>query len=65
MGNKSDTTGITGNTYGVDINVNGEYWVKLNGELIYSDKKDVMIFLHAYRMGRNHKKNEIRSALGI
>jgi len=65
MANKSDTIGINGNTYGVDINVNGEYWVKLNGDIIYDDKKDVMLFLHAYRMGRNHKKNEIRTALGI
>ena len=65
MASKSDTIGINGNTYGVDINVNGEYWVKLNGDIIYDDKKDVMLFLHAYRMGRNHKKNEIRTALGI
>jgi hypothetical protein len=65
MASKSDTIGINGNTYGIDINVNGEYWVKLNGDIIYDDKKDVMLFLHAYRMGRNHKKNEIRTALGI
>ena len=58
--------GIRGNTYGVEISVTpGECWVKLNGEIMYSNKKEVMLFLHAYRMGRDHKKNEIRTALGI
>ena len=60
------TKGIRGNTYGIEISTSSEeYWVKLNGEIMYSDKKEVMLFLHAYRMGRDHKKNEIRTALGI
>lgn len=61
----SEVLGIRGNTYGVDIQINGECYVKINQELITDDLKEVRLFLMAYRMGRNHKKNEIRTALGL
>lgn len=56
---------IRGNTYGVEIQIKDRPFVKINGNIVYEDKKDVMLFWTAYRMGRDHKKNEIRHALGL
>ena len=58
--------GIKGNTYGVKINsTETDPYVKINDETITTNRKEVLLFLQAYRMGRDHKKNEIRTALGI
>ena len=58
--------GIKGNMYGVSISCNeANPYVKINDETITTNRKEVLLFLQAYRMGRDHKKNEIRTALGI
>jgi len=58
--------GIKGNMYGVIISCNeSDPHVKINDETITTNRKEVLLFLQAYRMGRDHKKNEIRTALGI
>ena len=60
------TNGITGNTYGVEISIEvGNPFIKVAGELLATDMKTVNLFLKAYRMGRDHKKLEIQSVLGI
>jgi hypothetical protein len=62
---KEKIPGIKGNTYGVDICMGNDAYVKVNDETITTNRKEVHLFLQAYRMGRDHKKNEIRTALGI
>jgi len=61
--------GIRGNTYDVDIQLsdkdNNNSYVKIADQILTTDRKEVHLFLRAYRMGRDHKKNEIRTALGI
>lgn len=57
--------GVNGNTYGVEIELNGETYVKINNETITTNRKEVNLFLQAYKMGRDHKKTEIRNALNI
>ena len=57
-------TGIKGETYGVEIDmVAGNVFIA--GEQIISDPHETYIFNLAYRMGRDHKKKQIREALGI
>ena len=56
--------GITGETYGVSVDLsNGT--VVVAGETIITDRHEAYIFNLAYRMGRDHKKMQIRKALGI
>ena len=62
MGN---VPGGNGNTYGVSIELNGDTCVKIGDEVITKDRKEVSLFLMAYKMGRDHKKTEIRNALNI
>jgi hypothetical protein len=58
--------GIKGNMYGVTISSKeNDPYVKINDETLTTNRKEVLLFLQAYRMGRDHKKNEIRTALGI
>ena len=57
--------GVKGNTYGVEIEVNEKAYVKIADEVITEDRDQVHLFLQAYRMGRDHKKAEIRTALDI
>ena len=61
--------GIRGNTYDVDIQLsdkdNNKSYVKIGNQVVTTNRKEVHLFLRAYRMGRDHKKNEIRTALGI
>lgn len=56
--------GITGDTYGVEIDT-VKNRVTIAGELVTKDPREVYIFNLAYRMGRDHKKLQIRKALGI
>ena len=62
MGN---VPGVNGNTYGVYIELNGDAYVKVGDEVLTKDRKEVSLFLMAYKMGRDHKKTEIRNALNI
>lgn len=56
--------GIVGETFGVEIDMdNGT--VKISGEVFTHDKREAYIFNLAYRMGRDHKKTQIRKALGM
>jgi hypothetical protein len=56
--------GITGKTYGVEIDpVTG--YVNIAGEPFTRDSRETYIFNLAYKMGRDHKKKQIREALGI
>lgn len=56
--------GITGETYGVKINI-AESIVSIADEVFTTDTREVYIFNLAYRMGRDHKKMQIKKALGI
>jgi len=62
MGN---VPGVKGNTYGLEIELNGKAYVKIADEVIIEDRRQVHLFLQAYKMGRDHKKAEIRAALDI
>jgi len=61
----ANVPGISGNTYGLSVKINGESYVKIGDETITTDPKEVSLFVMAYRMGRDHKKTEIRNALSI
>ena len=56
--------GIVGETYGVEIDAE-EGTVKIAQEFFTIDPRETYIFNLAYRMGRDHKKTQIRKALGI
>jgi hypothetical protein len=56
--------GITGETYGVSVDLSTGT-VVVAGETIITDRHEAYIFNLAYRMGRDHKKTQIRRALGI
>jgi hypothetical protein len=62
MGNVPE---VNGNTYDLHIKCNGDSYVKIGDQVITDKISEVRLFLMAYRMGRNHKKNEIRNALDI
>lgn len=62
MGN---VPGINGNTYALEIELNGKAYVKIDGNIITEKRSEVRLFLMAYKMGRDHKKTEIRNALNI
>lgn len=59
--------GING-FYSGDIQINdepGNYYVKIGNEILTDEPTKVRLFLQAYKLGREHKKTEIRQALGI
>lgn len=56
--------GITGETFGVEIDI-VKSKVTIAGEVLTTDSREVYIFNLAYRMGRDHKKTQIKRALGI
>ena len=62
MGNVPD---VNGNTYDLEINTGENAYVRIGDQYITTDRKETRLFLMAYRMGRNHKKNEIRNALSL
>jgi len=50
----------------IEINLdNGSSYVKIGDEIVTRDAKEVRLFHRAYTMGRDHKKQEIRQALGL
>ena len=56
--------GITGKTYGVKIDMI-ENTVVVANQVLTTNPRETYIFNLAYRMGRDHKKLQIRKALGI
>jgi hypothetical protein len=56
--------GITGKTYGVKIDMI-ENTVVVANQVLTTNPREAYIFNLAYRMGRDHKKMQIREALGI
>ena len=51
-----------------DIKISDEpdnCFVKIGNEIITNEPTEVRLFLQAYKLGREHKKTEIRQALGI
>jgi hypothetical protein len=62
MGNVPE---VQGNTYDLEIKVNGDSYVRIGDQYITTDRAETRLFLMAYKMGRNHKKTEIRNALSI
>ena len=56
--------GIKCNTYGVEIDIVAGT-VFIAGEQIINDTREAYIFNMAYKMGRDHKKKQIREALAI
>lgn len=56
---------VRGNTFDLEIQSNGTHYVKVGDQVITEDKEEVRLFLQAYKMGRNHKKTEIRNALAL
>ena len=61
----SGVPGVQGNTYGLEISVSKPQYVKIGDEIITCDPKEVHLFSMAYKMGRDHKKTEIKMALGV
>jgi len=59
----TDLPGVRGNTFGLDIRDNLVYIS--NDVQVTKNSAETQIFLLAYRMGRDHKKMEIREALNI
>lgn len=58
--------GINGYFSGnIEIQVNDEYYVKIGDEILTDEPSEVRLFLRAYQLGRDHKKTEIKTALGI
>jgi len=55
-------SGVRGNTYGLDI----RYGMVYIGDIaMTNNSQETQLFLYAYRIGRDHKKMEIREALDI
>lgn len=62
----ADVPGINGYFSGnIEIKVDDEYYVKIGDEILTDEPDKVRLFLRAYQLGREHKKTEIRTALGI
>lgn len=57
-------SGIVGDTFGVEIDTDNGI-VKIADEVFINNRRETYIFNLAYRMGRDHKKTQIRTALGI
>lgn len=62
----ADVPGINGYYSGdIKISVEPDYYVKIGDEILTNEPNEVRLFLRAYQLGREHKKTEIRTALGI
>lgn len=60
----SNVSGVNGDTYGVFVDeINGI--VTIADEVIAQGRKEARLFALAYRLGREHKKSEIRKALSL
>lgn len=57
--------GIRGNTYGLEISVTKDPYVKIGDQIVTRDPREIHLFTMAYKMGRDHKKTEIKTALGV
>lgn len=55
-------SGVRGNTYGLDIR---DSIVYIGDIAMTNNTEETQLFIYAYRMGRDHKKMEIREALDI
>lgn len=64
MADQSNVPGVSGNTYGVYVDLNAGT-VTISDEIITTDKKAASLFAMGYRLGREHKKKEIRKALSL
>ena len=60
----SSMPGVKGDTYGIDIDLKSGV-VKIGDQVVTEKLAEARIFSMAYRLGREHKKNQIRNALGI
>lgn len=61
----ANVPGVNGNTFDVHIAVEEQScYVMVGDQLITDNVSEVRLFLMAYKMGRDHKKAEIRAALG-
>ena len=60
----SNMPGVNGDTYGIDIDLNAGV-VKIGDQVVTENLSEARIFSMAYRLGREHKKSQIRNALGI
>lgn len=56
--------GVNGNTYSVFIDLQ-EGYVRIGDEFVTQKIDEARLFAMAYRLGRDHKKTEIRNALNI
>ena len=54
--------GVKGNTYGIDVDLQNGV-VKIADQVIVDDIEKARLFVQAYRLGREHKKTQIRDAL--
>lgn len=62
----ANVPGINGYFSGnIEIKVDNEYYVKIGDEILTDEPDKVRLFLTAYQLGREHKKTEIRTSLGI
>lgn len=64
MDNVSNVPGVNGCTYGVSVDVTNGL-VMIGDEKIAETVKEARLFAMAYRLGREHKKSEIRKALSL
>ena len=60
----SNIPGVNGDTYGINIDLQAGI-VKIGDQVVTDSVVESRIFAMAYRLGREHKKDEIRKALGI
>ena len=64
MANTSNVPGVSGCTYAVFVDVKNGL-VKIGDETVADTVKEARLFAMAYRLGREHKKTEIRKALSL
>lgn len=57
--------GISGNTFGVHIDTENNTVTIAGEKYIEGDVEKTRIFAYAYRMGRDHKKMEIKKVLNV
>lgn len=57
-------SGVSGNTYGLMVDTLNDR-VLVGNQVITEGKDNVRLFTLAYRLGRDHKKTEIRNVLSI
>lgn len=64
MANQSNIPGVTGNTYDIYVDLENGI-VRVSNEIITENAKEARLFAMGYRLGREHKKTEIRKALSL